>query len=155
MSLCESSLTWWKDAGQPQDVLRILKNHGVNMVGLRPASRSGLDDFAQHDGAAGAGDAGKISGQAVQGAVGKDSEGDSLFGIHRQAVTIRELDRLARRASESLPNRARSVATQGQLHSAQVNGYRGAYIVDNVFATREPANTRYRFVLNWHCHGTF
>lgn len=31
-------LSWWKDAGQPQDVLEILKNHGVNMVRLRPSS---------------------------------------------------------------------------------------------------------------------
>jgi arabinogalactan endo-1,4-beta-galactosidase len=33
-----SGLTWWKDAGQPQDVLAMLKNHGVNMVRLRPSS---------------------------------------------------------------------------------------------------------------------
>ncbi len=31
-------LSWWKDAGQQQDVLEILKNHGVNMVRLRPSS---------------------------------------------------------------------------------------------------------------------
>ncbi len=31
-------LTWWKDAGQQQDVLEIFKNHGVNMVRLRPTS---------------------------------------------------------------------------------------------------------------------
>ncbi|MGA2739076.1 MAG: RICIN domain-containing protein [Bryobacteraceae bacterium] len=31
-------LSWWQDAGQPQDVLEILKNHGVNMVRLRPSS---------------------------------------------------------------------------------------------------------------------
>jgi arabinogalactan endo-1,4-beta-galactosidase len=31
-------LSWWKDAEQPQDVLQILKNHGVNMVRLRPTS---------------------------------------------------------------------------------------------------------------------
>jgi arabinogalactan endo-1,4-beta-galactosidase len=31
-------LSWWKDAGQPQDVLVIFKNHGVNMVRLRPTS---------------------------------------------------------------------------------------------------------------------
>lgn len=31
-------LGWWNDAGQPQDVLRILKNHGVNLVRLRPSS---------------------------------------------------------------------------------------------------------------------
>ncbi len=29
---------WWKDAGKQQDVLQILKNHGVNMVRLRPSS---------------------------------------------------------------------------------------------------------------------
>ena len=29
---------WWKDAGQPQDVLQILKTHGVNMVRVRPTS---------------------------------------------------------------------------------------------------------------------
>jgi len=33
-----AGLTWWKDAGQPADVLEILKNHGVNMVRLRPSS---------------------------------------------------------------------------------------------------------------------
>jgi len=33
-----SGLTWWKDAGQAQDVLEILRNHGVNMVRLRPSS---------------------------------------------------------------------------------------------------------------------
>jgi arabinogalactan endo-1,4-beta-galactosidase len=33
-----AGLTWWKDAGQQQDVLGILKNHGVNMVRLRPSS---------------------------------------------------------------------------------------------------------------------
>ncbi len=31
-------LTWWQDAGQQQDVLDIFKNHGVNMVRLRPTS---------------------------------------------------------------------------------------------------------------------
>jgi arabinogalactan endo-1,4-beta-galactosidase len=31
-------LSWWKDAGQQQDVLEILKNHGVNLVRLRPTS---------------------------------------------------------------------------------------------------------------------
>jgi len=31
-------LSWWKDAGQQQDVLEIFKNHGVNMVRLRPSS---------------------------------------------------------------------------------------------------------------------
>ena len=29
---------WWQDAGQPQDVLQLLKNHGVNMVRIRPTS---------------------------------------------------------------------------------------------------------------------
>ena len=33
-----TGLVWWKDAGQPADVLQILKNHGVNMVRLRPSS---------------------------------------------------------------------------------------------------------------------
>src|SRR4029077_6267959 len=33
-----TGLPWWKDAGQEQDVLAILKNHGVNMVRLRPSS---------------------------------------------------------------------------------------------------------------------
>jgi arabinogalactan endo-1,4-beta-galactosidase len=33
-----AGLTWWKDAGQQQDVLQILKNHGVNMIRLRPSS---------------------------------------------------------------------------------------------------------------------
>jgi len=31
-------LSWWKDAGQQQDVLEIFKNHGINMVRLRPTS---------------------------------------------------------------------------------------------------------------------
>jgi arabinogalactan endo-1,4-beta-galactosidase len=31
-------LTWWNDAGQPLDVLAMLKNHGINMVRLRPSS---------------------------------------------------------------------------------------------------------------------
>jgi arabinogalactan endo-1,4-beta-galactosidase len=29
---------WWKDNGQPQDVLSIFKNHGINMIRLRPQS---------------------------------------------------------------------------------------------------------------------
>jgi arabinogalactan endo-1,4-beta-galactosidase len=29
---------WWQDAGQPQDVLELLKNHGINMVRIRPTS---------------------------------------------------------------------------------------------------------------------
>jgi arabinogalactan endo-1,4-beta-galactosidase len=31
-------LSWWQDAGEPQDVLQIFKNHGVNLVRLRPTS---------------------------------------------------------------------------------------------------------------------
>ncbi|MFZ0278827.1 MAG: RICIN domain-containing protein [Candidatus Sulfotelmatobacter sp.] len=33
-----SGLIWWNDAGQPLDVLAMLKNHGINMVRLRPSS---------------------------------------------------------------------------------------------------------------------
>jgi arabinogalactan endo-1,4-beta-galactosidase len=33
-----TGLTWWKDAGQPLDVLAMMKNHGINMVRLRPSS---------------------------------------------------------------------------------------------------------------------
>jgi arabinogalactan endo-1,4-beta-galactosidase len=33
-----TGLTWWRDDGQPLDVLAMLKNHGVNMVRLRPSS---------------------------------------------------------------------------------------------------------------------
>jgi arabinogalactan endo-1,4-beta-galactosidase len=33
-----TGLTWWKDAGQPLDVLAMLKNHGVNLIRLRPSS---------------------------------------------------------------------------------------------------------------------
>ena len=33
-----SGAPWWKDAGQPTDILQIFKNHGVNMVRLRPSS---------------------------------------------------------------------------------------------------------------------
>ncbi|MDB6157536.1 MAG: glycosyl hydrolase 53 domain protein [Gammaproteobacteria bacterium] len=29
---------WWKDNGQPQDVLSIFKNHGINMIRVRPTS---------------------------------------------------------------------------------------------------------------------
>jgi arabinogalactan endo-1,4-beta-galactosidase len=32
------SLTWWKDAGVPYDLLQLFKKHGVNMVRLRPTS---------------------------------------------------------------------------------------------------------------------
>jgi arabinogalactan endo-1,4-beta-galactosidase len=33
-----ASIPWWQDAGEAQDVLEILKNHGVNMVRIRPTS---------------------------------------------------------------------------------------------------------------------
>ncbi len=33
-----AGVPWWKDAGQQEDVLQILKNHGVNMLRLRPSS---------------------------------------------------------------------------------------------------------------------
>ncbi|HUK46645.1 MAG TPA: glycosyl hydrolase 53 family protein [Terriglobales bacterium] len=33
-----NGVPWWNDAGQAQDVLQILKNHGVNMIRLRPSS---------------------------------------------------------------------------------------------------------------------
>jgi arabinogalactan endo-1,4-beta-galactosidase len=33
-----TGLTWWKDAGQPLDVLAMLKNHSINMIRLRPSS---------------------------------------------------------------------------------------------------------------------
>jgi arabinogalactan endo-1,4-beta-galactosidase len=33
-----TGLVWWNDAGQPLDVLAMLKNHGINMIRLRPSS---------------------------------------------------------------------------------------------------------------------
>jgi arabinogalactan endo-1,4-beta-galactosidase len=33
-----TGLVWWKDAGVETDVLQILKNHGVNLVRVRPSS---------------------------------------------------------------------------------------------------------------------
>ncbi len=33
-----AGLPWWKDGGQEQDLLAMLKNHGVNMIRLRPTS---------------------------------------------------------------------------------------------------------------------
>jgi arabinogalactan endo-1,4-beta-galactosidase len=33
-----TGLVWWKDGGVQRDLLQILKNHGVNMVRLRPSS---------------------------------------------------------------------------------------------------------------------
>ena len=32
------SVPWWQDAGQPQDLLQIMKNHGFNVVRIRPTS---------------------------------------------------------------------------------------------------------------------
>jgi arabinogalactan endo-1,4-beta-galactosidase len=40
-------LTWWKDAGQPLDVLAMLKNHGVNIIRLRPTSAPPYSDPSQ------------------------------------------------------------------------------------------------------------
>lgn len=34
----KNGVPWWNDAGQAQDVLQILKSHGVNMIRLRPGS---------------------------------------------------------------------------------------------------------------------
>lgn len=34
----KAGLTWWKDAGQQKDVLAIFKDHGINMVRVRPSS---------------------------------------------------------------------------------------------------------------------
>lgn len=34
----KNGVPWWNDSGQGQDVLQILKNHGVNMIRLRPSS---------------------------------------------------------------------------------------------------------------------
>jgi arabinogalactan endo-1,4-beta-galactosidase len=43
-----TGLTWWKDSNGPQtDVLQILKNHGVNMVRLRPSSAPPYSDPSQ------------------------------------------------------------------------------------------------------------
>ncbi len=33
-----AGLAWWNDAGVTQDLLQMLKNHGVNMIRLRPSS---------------------------------------------------------------------------------------------------------------------
>jgi arabinogalactan endo-1,4-beta-galactosidase len=40
-------IPWWNDAGQQQDVLQILKNHGVNLVRLRPSSVPPYADISQ------------------------------------------------------------------------------------------------------------
>ncbi len=43
-----TGLTWWKDtSGVQTDVLRILKNHGVNMVRVRPSSTPPYSDPSQ------------------------------------------------------------------------------------------------------------
>jgi arabinogalactan endo-1,4-beta-galactosidase len=43
-----TGLTWWKDSnGAQTDVLQILKNHGVNMVRLRPSSAPPYSDASQ------------------------------------------------------------------------------------------------------------
>ena len=42
-----TGLTWWKDDGVQTDVLQILKNHGVNMVRVRPASAPPYSDPSQ------------------------------------------------------------------------------------------------------------
>jgi len=39
------SLPWWQDAGQAADVLAMLKNHGVNMVRIRPTSAPPYQTF--------------------------------------------------------------------------------------------------------------
>jgi len=41
-----AGLPWWSSDGQPQDVLAILKNHGVNLVRLRPSSAPPYDSFS-------------------------------------------------------------------------------------------------------------
>jgi arabinogalactan endo-1,4-beta-galactosidase len=33
-----ANLPWWQDAGEAQDLLQIMKNHGVNLVRIRPTS---------------------------------------------------------------------------------------------------------------------
>ena len=42
-----TGLTWWKDAGQPLDVLAMLRNHGVNIIRLRPSSAPPYSDPSQ------------------------------------------------------------------------------------------------------------
>ena len=34
----KTGLPWWKDADQPEDILKILKDHGLNAIRLRPTS---------------------------------------------------------------------------------------------------------------------
>jgi arabinogalactan endo-1,4-beta-galactosidase len=42
-----TGLVWWKDAGVQTDVLQILKNHGVNLVRVRPSSVPPYSDSSQ------------------------------------------------------------------------------------------------------------
>jgi arabinogalactan endo-1,4-beta-galactosidase len=42
-----TGLVWWKDAGVQTDVLQILKNHGVNLVRVRPSSAPPYSDSSQ------------------------------------------------------------------------------------------------------------
>jgi arabinogalactan endo-1,4-beta-galactosidase len=42
-----TGLTWWKDAGQPLDMLAMLRNHGLNMIRLRPSSTPPYSDPSQ------------------------------------------------------------------------------------------------------------
>jgi arabinogalactan endo-1,4-beta-galactosidase len=44
-----TGLTWWKDSGQPLDVLAMLKNHGINMIRLRPSSSPPYSNPSQAD----------------------------------------------------------------------------------------------------------
>jgi len=40
-----ASLPWWQDAGNPGDVLQILKNHGINMIRIRPTSEPPYNSY--------------------------------------------------------------------------------------------------------------
>jgi arabinogalactan endo-1,4-beta-galactosidase len=40
-----ASLPWWTDAGSSQDVLQIMKNHGVNLIRIRPTSTPPYQTF--------------------------------------------------------------------------------------------------------------
>ena len=41
-----NGVPWWSDAGQVDDVLQVLKSHGVNMVRLRPSSAPPYANFS-------------------------------------------------------------------------------------------------------------
>jgi len=41
-----NGVPWWSDAGQVDDILRMLKNHGVNMIRLRPSSTPPYANFS-------------------------------------------------------------------------------------------------------------